>query len=344
MMRSPLFFISILAMSVCMLAGIGQAAAEATEHFADPQGALGVARGPAAAEVRAALTARTQDCTSTEFKPTRCALADNALNADIHYGATHRDRRWAFVSVRWQSDPTGNAVEAKGLVFVAKNGSGFRLFGQIDLVGDSVSDVVFESGRITYATNYLRAVDSRSNPTGRRRYEIPLRANGIGPVEIQRTGFGAATSVQSPPQPDEALQLVKRLYGAGEDYAAIFGGNAAASNMLSPGLAKVVREAMSLSRRCPIYDGDPRLGGAQGAGGPTRMRYDVEAGRNAVDRRAIMVTAAQAEAPKVVSRTRIVLISTPGGWRIDDLVSEGMPGYRAALAAASARCRSARVR
>jgi hypothetical protein len=117
-------------------------------------------------------------------------------------------------------------------------------------------------------------------------------------VEIQRTGFGAATSVQSPPQPDEALQLVKRLYGAGEDYAAIFGGNAAASNMLSPGLAKVVREAMSLSRRCPIYDGDPRLGGAQGAGGPTRMRYDVEAGRNAVDRRAIMVAAAQAEAPK----------------------------------------------
>ncbi|MFC5422189.1 hypothetical protein ACFPOB_21725 [Bosea eneae] len=326
-----------------MLAGIGQAAAEATEHFADPRGALGVARGAAAAEVSAALTARTQDCISTEFKPTRCALADNALNADIHYGATHRDRRWAFVSVRWQSDPTGNAVEAKGLVFVAENGSGFRLFGQIDLVGDSVSDVVFEPGRITYATNYLRPDDSRSNPTGRRRYEIPLGANGIGPVAIQRTGFGA-TSVQSQPQPDGALQLVKRLYEAGEDYAAIFGGSAAASATHSPGLAKVVREAMPLSRRCPIYDGDPRLGGAQGAGGPTRMRYDVEAGRNAVDRRTIMVTAAQAEAPKVVSRTRVVLIPAPGGWRIDDLVTEGMPGYRATLADASARCRSARSR
>lgn len=343
MMRSYLRFIDILAMSVCMLAGIGQAAAEATEHFADPQGALGVARGAAAAEVRAALTARTQDCTSTEFKPTRCALADNALNADIHYGATHRDRRWAFVSVRWQSDPTGNAVEAKGLVFVAENGSGFRLLGQIDLVGDSVSDVVFEPGRITYATNYLRPDDSRSNPIGRRRYEIPLGANGIGPVAIQRTGFGAATSVQSPPQSDEALQLVKRLYEAGEDYAAIFGESAAARAMLSAGLVKAVRDATALSRRCAIYDGDPRLGGAQGAGAPVRMRYETVDDDNA-DRRSIIVTAAQAEAPKVVSRTRIVLIPTPGGWRIDDLVSEGMPGYRAALVAASARCRSVRSR
>jgi len=339
MMRSPVFFIGILAMSVCMLVGIGQAAAEATGHFADPHGALGVARGPAAAEVRAALTDRTQDCTSMEFKPTRCALADNALNADIHYGATHTDRRWAFVSLRRQSDPTGNAVEAKGLVFIAESGSRFRLLGQIDLVGDSVSDVVFEPGRITYATNYLRPDDSRSNLTGRRRYEIPLGANGIGPVAIQRTGFGAATSVQSPPQPDEALQLVKRLYEAGEDYAAIFGGIAAASAMLSSGLAKVVREAMTLSRRCPIYDGDPRLGGAQGAGGPTRMRYEILGGGDTADRRSIIVTAAQAEAPDAVSRTRVILIRTPVGWRIDDLVTEGMPGYRAALVRTRATCR-----
>lgn len=343
MMRAALRLIGFLAIAVCMLADIGQSAAVATEHFADPQGALGVARGAAAAEVRAALTARTQDCTSMGFKPTRCALADNALNADIHYGATQAGRSVALVSVRWQSDPTGNAVEARGLVFVAEEGSSFRLLGQIDLVGDSVSDVVFEPGRITYATNYLRPDDSRSNPTGRRRYEIRLGANGIGRVAIQRTGFGAASSVQSLPQPDEALQLVKRLYDAGEDYAAIFGGSAAASAMLSPGLAKVVREAMSLSRRCPIYDVDPRLGGAQGAGAPVRMRYETVDDDNA-DRRSIIVTAAQAEAPKVVSRTRIVLIPTPGGWRIDDLVSEGMPGYRAALVAASARCRSVRSR
>lgn len=343
MMRSPLFFISILAMSVYMLAGISQAAAEETGHFADPHGALGVARGAAAAEVRAALTARTQDCTSTEFKPTRCALADNALNADIHYGATQTDRRWAFVSARWQSDPTGNAVEAKGLVFVAENGSGFRLLGQIDLVGDSVRDVVFEPERITYATNYLRPGDSRSNPTGRRRYQIPLRADGIGPVAIQRTGFGAPVSVQSLPQPDGALQLVKRLYAA-EDYAAIFGGSAAASAMLSPGLVKVVREAMSLSRRCPIYDGDPRLGGAQGAGGPARMRYEVEATQNGMDRQTVLVIAAQAEEPDAISRTRVSLIRSAVGWRIDDLMTEGTPGYRATLAVASARCRSVRLR
>lgn len=339
MMRSPLRFIGFLAMSVCMLDGIGQAAAESTDHYADPHGALGVARGPAAAEVRAALTARTQDCTTMEFKPTRCALADNALNADIHYGATQVGRSVAFVSVRWQSDPTGNAVESRGLVFVAEEGSSFCLLGQTDLVGDSVRDVVFEPGRIAYATNYLRPDDSRSDPTGRRRYEIPLGANGIGPVAIQRTGFGPATSVQSSLQPDEALQLVKRLYEAGEDYAAIFGGSAAASAMLSPGLVKVVREAMSLSRRCPIYDGDPRLGGAQGAGGPARMRYDVEGDRNTVDRRTIMVTAAQAEAPDVSSRTRALAILTPAGWRIDDLVAEDGIGYKSTLQAAMTRCR-----
>lgn len=326
------------ALAIAML-GCGLAQAEVSEHYADPRGALGVARGPAAAAVRAVLTSKVESCTGMDFKPTRCALADNALNADIHYGATHADRRWAFVSVRWQSDPTGNAVEARGLVFVAESGSGFRLLGQTDLVGDSVSDVVFEPGRITYATNYLRPDDSRGDPTGRRRYEIPLGANGIGPVAIQQTGFGAAISVQSSPQPDEALQLVKRLYEAGEDYAAVFGGSAAARAMLSPGLAKVVREAMSLSRRCMIYDGDPRLGGAQGAGGPARMRYDVEGDRNTVDRRTIMVTAAQAEAPDVSSRTRAMAILTPAGWRIDDLVAEDGIGYKSTLQAAMTRCR-----
>lgn len=226
----------IAALAIAML-GCGLARAEVTEHFADPNGALGVARGPAAVAVRAALTSKVQSCTGMDFKETRCALADNALNADIRYGTAQAGRSVAFVSVRWQSDPTGNAVEARGLVFVGEAGAPFRLLGQTDLIGDSVSDVVFEPGRITYAATYLRPRDSRSNPTGRRRYELPLRANGVGPVAIQRTGFGGPAAGKPATAPDEALQVVKRLYEAGEDYAAIFGERTTATAMLSPGLA-----------------------------------------------------------------------------------------------------------
>lgn len=122
-----------------------------------------------------------------DFQPRRCSLADNAVSADVHYGCA-ADRRFAFVSVRLQFDPTGNAVEAKGLVFVADRNGPFRLFGETELIGENVSDVAFEAQRITYATAYLRSGDSRSQPTGRRRYEISLGANGIGPAAIQR-GF-----------------------------------------------------------------------------------------------------------------------------------------------------------
>jgi hypothetical protein len=335
-MRSSIRLIGFVAISLCMLAG--SVVAETTEHYADQDGALGVARGAAATEIRAALTAKTRSCTGMDFQPRRCSLADNAVSADVHYGSA-ADRRFAFVSVRWQSDPTGNAVEAKGFVFVTVDGSPFRLLGETELIGESVSDVVFEAQRITYATAYLRPGDSRSQPTGRRRYEISLGATGIGPATIQRTGFGQTASAQSPQRGDDALELVKRLYEAGEDYAAIFGGSSAANAMLSPGLARIVHEAVALSPRCPIYDGDPRLGGAQGAGGPTRMRYASDIRQDSTDRRTIIVTAGQAEAPDAVSRTRVALIRTPAGWRIDDLVAEGMNSYKAALQAAITRCR-----
>lgn len=341
MMRLPIRSAGFAVVSLCVLAAIGPVAAEVTEHYADPDGALGVARGPAAAEIRAALTARAQACTGMDFKPTRCALADNAINADVHYGPDEGDsRKLAFVSVRWQSDPTGNAVETKGLVFVAEPGASFRLLGETDLVGESLRDVVFERQRITYATGYLRGGDSRSNPTGRRRYEISLKVNGIGPVAIQRTGFGSSTPAKPATPPDEALQLVKRLYEAGADYAAIFGAAPSTNSLFSPGLASAIRGATRLSRRCPIYDGDPRLGGAQGAGGPIRMRYEGTEGLDTASRRIVIVTAAQAEAPEAISRTRVSLITAPAGWRIDDLATQGDPGYRAALTAGTARCRS----
>lgn len=273
-MRSPIRLIGLLAMSFCVLATTVSVAAEVSEHHADSDGALGAARGAAAAEIRAALTATTRRCTGIDFQPRRCSLADHALYADVHYGSA-TGRRFAFVSVRGQPDPTGNAIVAWGLLFVEEDGARFRLFGETELMGETVSGVVFEAQRITYATTYLRPGDSRGQPTGRRRYEIPLGTNGIGPVAIQRTGFGAITPAQSPPRSDEALQLVKRLYEAGEDYAVIFGRSAVANAMLSPGLAKLVRDAMDLSWRCPIYDGDPRLGGVQGADGPIRMRYEL---------------------------------------------------------------------
>lgn len=319
----------------------GIAHADVTEHHADADGALGIAKGPAAAEVRAALTAKSHVCTGMDFKPTRCALADNAISADVHYGRLEgAERRFALVSVRWQSDPTGDAVETRGLVFFAEPGAPFRLLGEANLIGEGIRDVVFERHRITYATRYLRGGDSRSSPSGQRRYEIALGADGIGSVTIQRTGFGPATPGKPVTPPDEALQLVERLYEAGEDYAAIFDTTPAANSLFSLGLVSAIREATRLSRRCPIYDGDPRLGGAQDAGGPIRMRYDSTSSGNAANGRIVIVTAAQAEAPAAISRTRVTLIMTPAGWRIDDLATEGAAGYRATLTAGTARCRS----
>jgi hypothetical protein len=128
-MRSCIRLIGCVAISLCMLAG--SVVAETREHYADRDGALGVARGAAATEIRAALTAKTRSCTGMDFQPASCSLADHALNADVHYGsAKGSERRIAFVSVRWQSDPTGNAIEAKGLVFVAVDGLSFRLLGE----------------------------------------------------------------------------------------------------------------------------------------------------------------------------------------------------------------------
>jgi hypothetical protein len=324
-----------------LMLAIASAQAEVSEHHADADGALGIAQGPAAVAIRAALTARTQNCTGMDFKPIRCALADNAINADVHYGSNDADsRKLAFVSVRWQSDPTGNAVETRGLVFIAEPGVPFRLLGENDLIGERVRDIIFEQQRITYATDYLRGGDSRSHPTGQRRYEVPLRTDGIGPVAIQRTGFGAAIAAKPATQPDEAIQLVKRLYEAGEDYSALFASAPSVNALFSPGLVSALREATRLSRRCPIYDGDARLGGAQGAGGPTRMRYDQTNGQDVADRRIVTVTAAQAEAPDAISRTRVTLTRTAVGWRIDDLATEGSPAYRASLSSGIARCRS----
>lgn len=331
----------LLGFAICLAAwpALGQTAGG--EHHADRQGALGVAKGPAAAEIRDALTARTQSCNDMDSRPKRCALTDTAFNADVQYGVIGPgDRRIAFVSVRWQSDPTGNAVDATGLIFVADDGTPFRLLGQIDLAGDSVSDVIFDAKRITYATRYLRPDDARANPTGRRRYEIPFKADGIGPVAIQRSGFSASAG-STQPEADDALALVKRLYEAGPGYEDIFDAKRETSPWLSPGLVAVIRQAMALSRRCMIYDGDPRLAGAQGAGGPVRMRYHAGPAGKTDDRRNIRVTAAQAEAPKLISEIEVSMVRTPSGWRVDNLSGKGGKSYRDALAEAYARCRKA---
>lgn len=57
-MRSCIRLIGCVAISLCMLAG--SVVAETIEHYADQNGALGIARGPAATEIRAALTAKTR--------------------------------------------------------------------------------------------------------------------------------------------------------------------------------------------------------------------------------------------------------------------------------------------
>lgn len=266
----------------------------------------------------------------------------------MHYGGDASGRRIAFVSLRWQSDPTGNAVEAKGLVFIAEADQSFRLLGTADLAGNSIADVRFEPGRITYATTYLRPNDARAMPTGRRRYELPLRPDGIGPVAIQRTGLGSAPPpAGAAPHPDakQALAIVQSLYEVGEAYDRIFAmlrtdANPIAESLLSPSLIAHIRTMTALSNRCPIYDGDPRLGGAQGSGGPYRMRYALDAASSTAERMLIRVAARQKDNKGVVNQMVVTLTATPHGRRVDDIAIRGGESYRAALTAADVRCRN----
>lgn len=146
--------------------------ASAQERYLDRDGALAVAQGPAASEIRAELTRKSRDCNDMAGTAVKCALADNALDADAVYGESPVGERMAFVSVRWQSDPTGNAVEAQGLVFLETAGV-YRLVADRAILGESVSGVRFEDGRVSYIAPRSQAGDSRAKPTGGARVSIP---------------------------------------------------------------------------------------------------------------------------------------------------------------------------
>lgn len=186
-MKTNASHLATLAAAAMFLGGVAMAQSQG-EHHMDSEGALGVAKGPAAAQIKAEITRRNLTCSDMTGEAKPCRLVDNALNADVHYGVVPESgEQVAFVSVRWQSDTSGNAVDAKGMVFVAPPGGNFRFVGSADIVGHSVSDVRFEPNRVTYETRYLRPKDSRADPTGRRRYEVTY---GSGPLKvgIQRTG------------------------------------------------------------------------------------------------------------------------------------------------------------
>lgn len=156
--------------------------ASAQERYLDRDGALGVAKGPAAKAISAELTRKSRECNDMSGNPVKCALADNAFNADAIYGESPAGERLAFVSVRWQSDPTGNAVEAHGLVFLEAEGT-YRLVADAPIRGGSVSGVRFEDGRITYIAPRLKGGDSRAKPTGGGRESIPYGTpRGTGPA------------------------------------------------------------------------------------------------------------------------------------------------------------------
>ena len=148
--------------------------ASAQDRYVDREGVMGAARGPAAPAMIAELERKSRPCNDMSGVPTKCALVETGIAADAVYGETSIGERLAFLSVRWQSDPTGNAMDHHGFVFM-DTGRGYRLVAERPIEGETVSAVRFQSGLVTYVTEELRATDSRSNPTGGKRSSIAFR-------------------------------------------------------------------------------------------------------------------------------------------------------------------------
>ena len=146
----------------------------AQDRYVDRDGVMGAARGPAAPAMIAELERRSRDCNDMSGTPTECSLTETGIGADSVYGETANGERLAFLSVRWQSDPTGNAMDHHGFVFM-DTGRGYRLVADRAIEGETVSAVRFQSGLVTYVTESLRANDSRANPTGGKRASIAFK-------------------------------------------------------------------------------------------------------------------------------------------------------------------------
>lgn len=308
-----------------------------------------IAKGPAASVIAAELNKPDLPCYDREKGEVKCRLIDRALNGEVHYGANSTTgQQIAFVSVRWQYDDTGNAVDARGMVFVAPRDGAFRLVGASEISGRVVRDVRFEDGRITYETDYLRPRDSRVSPTGKRRYELVFDGAGIKKVEAQRsdrrepvrTPAASAPAGNRTPAPviEPVMAIVRKVYELDlADFQKAF--QSSDPSLFSRTLASLASHAMSFSPGCNVYDGDPRVGGAQDTGGLVGMSY--EAGMSSDTMAIVNVGVGQVNLHGAVWKMSVLVENTANGWRIQNfrrIDIPGQPPFTFALAAGARGC------
>lgn len=118
------------------------------ERYVDRTGITGAIRGPAEAAIWATVSQKTRDCIDPSGKAFTCAILDNDLSSDIIYGESPIREQLAFVSVLWQPDTRGNAVENRGFVFL-KVGRGYRLVAEGVIPGETITAIQFASGRVS---------------------------------------------------------------------------------------------------------------------------------------------------------------------------------------------------
>lgn len=301
-------------------------------HFRDNAGAKGIARGPAESAITAEIEKRNVPCYHLEKGEVKCRIVDRALNADVHYGTIGGSgRRAALVSVRWQYDITGNAVDARALVFVEDDEGAFTLAHAGPMMGLTVSEVSFEPGRVRYRTQTLRPGDSRAAPTGTARMTIAYGPKA-SPAHVNRQAIAAM----------KPMELVKSAQTFARNVLLVKNDMKFAENLapfLTPSFRATLSNAWAPGQTCPVYDGDPRIGGAQGLGNIHAIKTDINPKNIVPPHIPVDVTFKDREMPGTVFRSQIKIELNDAGWQVDDFIVRGK-SVRAAMKAGIAECGS----
>jgi len=312
------------------------------EHFRDANGTDGIIRGPAGPAIRAELARRNLPCYDAEKGEMTCRMSDRALNAEVHYGTVSgTGLRAALVSILWQYDPTGNAVDARAYVFIDEGSGTFSLVHAGPMVGQEIRDVSFEPGRVRYKAKSLRRNDSRVNPTGTSNLTISYAARG------DAASANTAQAADRPPVAPGTQEHGKQAVAFGQRVMLIkndlrFDANLRAA--MSPSLRTTYENAMSPPQQCPVYDGDPRAGGAQGLGNVYAVKADANVEASSARIIAVDMSFRDREIPGTLFRSRFRMELTSTGWLIDDFIDRQGKSFRAVLKERVQECGSPRAK
>lgn len=314
---------------------VGPAVAE--EHFRDDNGTEGIVRGAAESAIRSEMTRRNVPCYDRERGEVTCRIMDRALNADVHYGIlAGTQQRAALVSVRWQYDQTGNAVDARGYVFLDDGAGRFTLVHAGPMQGLDIRNVSFEPGAVRYVARSMREGDNRANPTGTRRLSIAysVKGDGVSLASDQPTSMAPRERIEQLLAFSKDVMRIRNDMRFDENLKAV----------MTPSLRENYENAMSPPQECPVFDGDPRAGGAQGLTGIHAIKTVINADASAPPIIAVDVAFRDRAMPAAIYRSQFRLQLTASGWRVDDFRDRQGKSFRAALKERVRECGSPRAK